>query len=140
MKFFHFFIVVAAVFSLSPAFAAKFQIKNISIDTMTPAHLCHNLGGQDKNPTVTLTHSKIAGQTIKVSMFDTVSNGSFINHRSTTVKSDPSGKTTLTFDFLAPCNTTGDSISTYKVQAKVRGSKKTVVWGKYNSRSKRIRN
>lgn len=118
--------------------AFSFEITKITAGKMTKAHLCSKIGGSNKKPTVTIHHSKEAGKRIRVKMFDTVSNGRLVDHKSKTVRSDGSGKTTLSYAFRPPCNTTGNSSSKYWFEASSGGSKKKIVWGQYNSKTKKI--
>jgi hypothetical protein len=115
-----------------------FQIIGLSAEPMTKANLCVSLGGTRKPPTVVISHSKIAGVRIRVKMFDDTSKGSHIDHRSTTVVSNGSGSTTLNYAFLPPCNRTGSSTSNYSISAEAKGSKKQIVFGRYDSARKRV--
>lgn len=132
-------IVLAAVaVALGVTNAHSFEITKVTASKMTKAHLCSKIGGSNKKPTVTIYHSKEAGKRIRVKMFDTVSNGKYFDHGSKTVRSDGSGKTTFTHSFRPPCNTTGNSTSKYWFEATSGSSKKKIVWGQYNSASKKI--
>lgn len=127
-----------AAFSVSPAHS--FEISKVSAGKMTKSHLCRNIGGGGKKPTITIHHSKEAGKKIRVRMYDTVSNGRVVDHGKKTIRSDGSGKTTFTHSYRPPCNTTGNSTSKYHFEAKSGSAKKTIVWGRYNSKTKKILN
>ncbi len=126
------------IFSASPVNAV--EIKSVSVAPVTKAHLCRKLGGKDKDPSVTIKHAKKGGEKITVRMYDVLSSGRIFNHRTKTVKSEADGSTTLTANFLAPCNTTNGRVnSSYRFDVTSKGSrKKTVRWFKFNSKSKRI--
>ena len=125
---------------LSIAPAAAVEIKSVSVGAASKAHLCRKLGGKDLDPTITIKHAGKAGDTIKVRMYDVLSNGRTFQHRTKTVKSEADGSTTLTANFLAPCNTTnGKANSSYRFDVTSKGSKKkTVRWFKFNSTTKKI--
>ncbi len=133
------FAPLAVLAALSPARGeAAFQITGLSAEPMTRASLCTKLGGNRKAPALVIRHSKVAGVAITVKMFDDTSRGSHINHGSTVVASDASGTTTLRYAFIPPCNATGISTSNYSIAAQAKGSKKQIVFGRYNSATKRI--
>jgi hypothetical protein len=115
-----------------------FQITSIEAAPMTRANLCTSLGGNRVPPALVIHHSKIAGVRITVKMFDDTSRGSHINHGATVVVSNASGLTTFRHAFIPPCNTTGVSTSNYSISAEARGSKKQIVFGRYNSAARRV--
>ena len=115
-----------------------FQITSLSITPMSMANLCASLGGGRKAPAVVIHHSKIAGIKIVVKMFDDTSRGSHINHGTTTVTSDGSGQTALTHAFIPPCNTSRASTSNYSVAAEAKGSRKQILFGRYDSAAGKI--
>ena len=130
--------LVALSLSIAPAFAI--EIKSVSVESPSKAHLCRKLGGKDKDPSITIKHAGKAGDTIKVKMYDVLSNGRTFQHKTKTVKSQADGSTTLTANFLAPCNTTnGKANSSYRFDVTSKGSsKKTVRWFNFNSSTKKI--
>lgn len=83
-------------------------------------------------PVITIRHGKGAG-TITVSMRDRLSNGTTVDHGSTQVAADPSGKTVVRYGFMSPCNriTSQGVTSSYFVTATSGSSSKTVLWGRY---------
>jgi hypothetical protein len=115
-----------------------FQITSIEAAPMTRANLCTRLGGNRLPPTLVIRHSKVAGVKIRVNMFDDTSRGSHINHGATVVISNASGTTTLRHAFIPPCNTTGVSTSNYSISAEVKGSKRQIVFGRYDSATRRV--
>jgi hypothetical protein len=115
-----------------------FQISSIEAAPMTRANLCTSLGGNRLPPALVIHHSKIAGVRITVKMFDDTSRGSHINHGVTVVVSNASGATTLRHAFTPPCNTTGVSTSNYSISAEAKGSKKQIVFGRYDSSARRV--
>ncbi|MCC2111358.1 MAG: hypothetical protein KDJ16_04925 [Hyphomicrobiales bacterium] len=117
------------------ASAGAVEIKSASVGAPSKANLCRQLGGQDKDPVLTIKHDKKAGDTISVRMYDVLSNGRVFEHRSKRIKSEADGTTVLTANFLAPCNTTGGRRnSSYRFDITSKGSKTvTVRWFKYNS-------
>ena len=120
--------------------ATSVEIISVGIERVSKAHLCRKLGGADKDITVTIRHEKKDGDRIKVKMYDRLSSGKLINHRSKTVKSEAGGTTVFTHNFLAPCNRTGNTTSTYYFDASSGSSaKKGVKWFSYDSRTKRIK-
>jgi hypothetical protein len=115
-----------------------FQITSIEAAPMTRANLCTSLGGNRVPPALVIRHSKIAGVKITVKMFDDTSRGSHINHGATVVVSNASGNRTLHHAFIPPCNTTGVSTSNYSISAEVKGSRKQIVFGRYDSAARRV--
>ena len=115
-----------------------FQITGITIAPMSTANLCASLGGSRKAPAVVIHHSKIAGIKIVVKMFDDTSRGSHINHGTTSVTSNGSGETALTHAFIPPCNTSRASTSNYSVAAEAKGSRKQILFGRYDSAAGKI--
>jgi hypothetical protein len=115
-----------------------FQITSIEAAAMTRANLCTSLGGNRLPPALVIRHSKVAGVKIRVNMFDDTSRGSHINHGATVVTSNASGTTTLRHAFIPPCNTTGVSTSNYSISAEVKGSKRQIVFGRYDSATRRV--
>ena len=127
-------LLAAGVFAVFTTAAEAIELTSISIEAPANAHLCKALGGQDKDITVTVNHEKKAGQRISVKMIDNVSNGRTVNHKTATVKSEADGSTTFTHNYLAPCNTTRNSISQYSFIATSAGSKSIRKrWMRYNS-------
>lgn len=117
-----------------------FDLTGVSISPMTEANLCSDLGGQGQAPTVTIRHTAAAGVPIRLHLQDRLSDGSTFNHRSTTVRSDASGTTTVNHRFLPPCNTTGGRIdSHYQLTVEAGGETETVTWARFNSGSRAIR-
>ncbi len=135
-----FLFVGIAILALMGAAQAQgeFQINSITAPPMALANLCTSLGGSKRPPTLTIHHSKIAGVSINVRMFDDTSRGSHINHGSAVVKSDASGETRLNHAFIPPCNTTGVSTSNYSIAAEARGSRKQIILGRYDSAKRRV--
>ena len=134
------FIVVCAVLGWANFAQAEqaFQITSIEAAPMTRANLCTSLGGNRAPPALVIHHSKIAGVKITIKMFDDTSRGSHIDHRSTVVSSNPSGATHLNFAFLPPCNRTGSSTSNYSISAEAQGSKRQIVFGRYDSAARKV--
>ncbi len=130
--------LLALSLSVAPSFAV--EIKSVSVGSASKAHLCRKLGGTDQDPSITITHAAKAGDTIKVKMYDVLSNGRTFQHKTKTIKSEADGSTTLTANFLAPCNTTGGKInSSYRFDVTSNGSaKKTVRWFNFNSATRKI--
>lgn len=125
----------------SPASASSsqdFAIQSVSISSLTTANLCRQLGGNGAPPTVTIKHTPKAGVRLRLRMYDTVSNGVTVEHKRTTVRSSASGTTTVTHRFLPPCNRSGNTSSTYRLDVSANDSSKTGRWGRYNSRSRSI--
>ena len=131
-KFIFFSVALIAHTSFAQA-QAGFQITSLFITPMNTANLCASLGGSRKAPALVIRHSKIAGIKIVVKMFDDTSRGSHINHGTTTVTSDGSGETALTHAFIPPCNTSRASTSNYSVAAEAKGSRKQILFGRYDS-------
>jgi hypothetical protein len=133
-------IALSAVLGISSFAQAQqaFQITSIESAPMTRANLCTSLGGNRQPPALVIHHSKITGVKITVKMFDDTSRGSHINHGATVVISNASGLTTLRHAFIPPCNTTGVSTSNYSISAEVKGSKKQIVFGRYDSAARRV--
>jgi hypothetical protein len=134
-------LVVLCVLLGSTSFAQAqqaFQIISINAAPMTRASLCTSLGGNRQPPALVIQHSKIAGIKIAVKMFDDTSRGSHINHGATVVISNASGTTTLRHAFIPPCNTTGVSTSNYSIAAEAKGSRKQIVFGRYDSAKARV--
>jgi hypothetical protein len=115
-----------------------FQITGIDASAMTQANLCGSLGGKRQRPVLVIRHSKVAGAKITVKMFDDTSRGSHINHGTTTVISNNSGATTVRYAFIPPCNVTRSSTSNYSFSAEAKGSKKQILYGRYDSAGRRI--
>jgi hypothetical protein len=134
------FIAICAIFAAASFAQAQqaFQITGINAAALTRANLCASLGGSRKPPVVVIHHSKIAGVKIAVKMFDDTSRGSHINHGATVVVSNASGSTTLRYAFVPPCNVTGISTSNYSISAEAKGSRKQIVFGRYNSAKRRV--
>lgn len=131
-------ILLAVAAMAGTAHATDLKISGISISAMKKSNLCSAIGGKNAPPTITIRHSRVAGVSIRVRMFDTVSNGNLVDHYSTTVKSKASGKTQLKYRFRPPCNTTGNSVSTYRIEASAGKSRKRIIWGRYDSVRRRI--
>ena len=135
------FIYILAALIAHTGFAKaqqSFQITSLSITPMSTANLCASLGGGRKAPTLVIHHSKIAGIKIVVKMFDDTSRGSHINHGTTSVTSNGSGETALTHAFIPPCNTSRASTSNYSVAAEAKGSRKQILFGRYDSAAGKI--
>ena len=135
------FIYILAALIAHTGFAKaqqSFQITSLSIAPMNTANLCAGLGGSRKAPAVVIHHSKIAGIKIVVKMFDDTSRGSHINHGTTSVTSNGSGETALTHAFIPPCNTSRASTSNYSVAAEAKGSRKQILFGRYDSAAGKI--
>ncbi|WP_417416094.1 hypothetical protein [Hoeflea sp.] len=128
------------VLSLAIAPAAAVEIKSVSVAAPGKAHLCNKLGGKGLDPSITIKHAAKAGDTIKVKMYDVLSTGRIIQHKTKTIKSEADGSTTLTANFLPPCNTTGGRAnSSYRFDVTSKGaSKKTVRWFDFNSKTGKI--
>lgn len=126
--------------SLTIAPASAVEIKSVSVGAPGKAHLCIKLGGKGQDPTITIKHAAKAGDTIKVRMYDVLSTGRIFQHKTKTIKSEADGSTTLTADFLPPCNTTGGKAnSSYRFDVTSNGSaKKTVRWFDFNSKTRKI--
>ena len=131
-KFIFFSVALIAHTSFAQA-QAGFQITSLSITPMSTANLCASLGGSRRAPALVIHHSKIAGVKIVVRMFDDTSRGSHINHGTTIVTTDGSGQTALTHAFIPPCNTSRASTSNYRVSAEAKGSRKQILFGRYDS-------
>lgn len=116
-----------------PASAQGFKITGVSVDKLARTHLCAQIGGQDRPPTLTITHTKGGGTDLLIEMTDHLSNGRVINHRSTRVPADPSGKTVVKHAFLPPCNTTGNTVSNYGFTITAGAQKVEKPWGRYDS-------
>ena len=117
-----------------------FDIASVGISPMTAANLCRDLGGQGQAPTVTVRHTAVAGVPIRLHLQDRLSDGSTFNHRSTTVRSDASGTTTVNYGFLPPCNTTAGRLdSHYQLTVQAGGETETVTWARFASGSRTIR-
>ena len=110
-----------------------FQITGLIALPMSKANLCASLGGSRKPPALVIHHSKIAGIKILVKMFDDTSRGSHIDHGTTIVTSVGSGETALTHAFIPPCNTSRASTSNYSISAEAKGSRKQILFGRYDS-------
>jgi hypothetical protein len=134
------FIVMCAMFGwVGLAHAQQaFQITGIDASPMTRSNLCASLGGKRQPPVLVIRHSKVAGAKITVKMFDDTSRGSHINHGTTTVISNNSGATTVRYGFIPPCNVTRSSTSNYSISVEAKGSKKQIVYGRYDSAARRI--
>ena len=133
------FLLAALIAHTSLAQAQQgFQITSLSVNPMSTANLCASLGGSRKAPALVIHHSKIAGIKIVVKMFDNTSRGSHINHGTTTVTSDASGQTALTHAFIPPCNTSRASTSNYSISAEAKGSRKQILFGRYDSAAGKI--
>ena len=130
--------LLALTLGMAPAVAV--EIKSVSVEAPNKAHLCIKLGGKGQDPKITIKHAAKAGDTIKVKMYDVLSNGRTFQHKTKTIKSDASGTTVMTADFLAPCNTTGGQAnSSYRFDVSSSGSKtKTVRWFDFNSKTRKI--
>ena len=115
-----------------------FQITGLSVTPMSNANLCGSLGGSRKAPALVIRHSKIAGVKITVKMVDNTSRGSRINHGATVVTSKASGETALTYAFLPPCNRSRLSTSNYSVSVEAKGSRKEILFGRYDSAAGKI--
>lgn len=116
-----------------------FAIATVTVSPMAMANLCSQLGGQGERPRIVITHTAQAGVPIRVRMYDDLSDGSTFNHGSTRMRSDASGRTTVDYAFRPPCNTTGGRRnSTYRFDVTAGDSSRTVTWGRYNSRTRRI--
>ncbi len=116
-----------------------FEINDVSISSMTTANLCRDLGGQGAAPTVTVTHTAVAGVPIRLALTDRLSDGSTFNHRSTRVSSDASGTTVVNYSFLPPCNTTDGRLdSDYRLTVQAGDEGKTISWAKFNSGTRTI--
>lgn len=120
------------------AHAKDLKIAGLSISAMKKSNLCSTLGVGNAPPTITIRHTRVAGIPIRVRMFDTVSNGNLIDHYSTSVSSSASGTTRLKYRFRPPCNTTRNSVSTYRIEASAGNSRKQIIWGRYDSTRGRI--
>jgi hypothetical protein len=133
-------IVFCAMFVTADHAQAQqaFQITSIEAAPMTRVNLCTSLGGSRVPPALVIHHSKIAGVKITVKMFDDTSRGSHINHGATMVVSNASGVTSLRHVFIPPCNVTGVSTSNYSISAEARGSRKQIVFGRYDSAARRV--
>ena len=116
----------------------QFAVTDIELSPFTRASLCGKLGGNGKNPTITISHTARGGVPIRIRMYDAVSSGNVVEHRKTQVRSDASGTTRVTYGFIAPCNTTGRSTSNYMFDVTAGGKTRTVTWGRYNSAAHRI--
>jgi hypothetical protein len=134
------YLVACAMFGCASVAQAQqaFQITGIDAKPMTRANLCTSLGGNRQPPVLVIHHSKVAGAKITVKMFDDTSRGSHINHGATTVISNASGATTVRHAFIPPCNVTRSSTSNYSISAEAKGSKKQIVFGRYDSAARRI--
>ena len=122
----------------TPSFAV--EIISISVAAPGTLNLCRSLGGQDVDPVITITHAKKAGDRIMVRMYDVISNGGVVEHRTKSVISEADGSTRLVAAFIAPCNRTRGRVNSfYRFDATSNGSaKKTVSWFKFDSGSKKI--
>jgi len=133
-------VVVPAMLvgAISPASAVK--IKSVKIGSPSKAHLCRALGGQDKDPVVTIKHARKAGDKITVRMYDVLSTGRVFPHRTKSIVSEADGTTVLKVNFLAPCNRTGGRVqSSYRFDVSSKGSSTvTKRWFRYNSGSGKI--
>jgi hypothetical protein len=134
------FLILCATFGAASFAQAQqaFQITSIEAAPMTRANLCTSLGGNRQPPALVIRHSKIAGVKITVKMFDDTSRGSHINHGATVVISNASGATTLHHGFIPPCNVTGISTSNYSISADAKGSRKQIVFGRFDSATRRV--
>lgn len=140
MKSLPLFVSTASLLLTLTLPAGAVKITSASVETPSKANLCRKLGGQDKDPVVTIRHEKKAGDTISVRMYDVLSNGGVVNHYTKRIRSEADGTTVLKANFLAPCNTTGGRRnSSYRFDITSKGSKTvTVRWFKYNSKTGRI--
>ena len=122
----------------SPSFAV--EIISITVAAPSTMNLCRSLGGQDVDPVITITHAKKAGDRIMVRMYDVISNGGVVEHRTKSVISEVDGSTRLVAAFIAPCNRTQGRVNSfYRFDVTSKGSaKKTVSWFKFDSGSKKI--
>lgn len=50
-----------SAFLLSTSFADSFDLKNISVPRISKTNKCSSLGGKSSWPSVTITHSAVAG-------------------------------------------------------------------------------
>ena len=130
-----FILLLAGLFGFAGLTEAQpdFQITGLSVSPMSKANLCASLGGGRKAPALVIHHSKIAGIKIVVKMFDDTSRGSHINHGTTIVTSVGSGETALTHAFIPPCNTSRASTSNYSISVEAKGSRKKILFGRYDS-------
>jgi hypothetical protein len=133
-------LVVCAMFAAASSAQAQqaFQITSFEAAPMTRANLCTGLGGNRVPPALVIHHSKIAGVKIVVKMFDDTSRGSHIDHGAMTVVSNASGTTTVRHAFIPPCNVTGVSTSNYSISADAKGSRKQIVFGRYDSAARQV--
>jgi hypothetical protein len=134
------FLVLCALMAMGSLAQAQqaFQVTSIDAAPMTRVNLCTSLGGNRQPPALVIHHSKIAGVKIAVKMFDDTSRGSHINHGATVVISNASGVTTLRHAFIPPCNVTGISTSNYSIAAEAKGSRKQIVFGRFDSAARRV--
>jgi hypothetical protein len=134
------FLVICTLLGMASFAQAQqaFQITSIEAAPMTRANLCTSLGGNRQPPALVIHHSKVAGVKITVKMFDDTSRGSHINHGATVVVSNASGATTLRHAFIPPCNVTGISTSNYSISAQANGSRRQIVFGRYDSAARRV--
>ncbi len=131
------FLLAILLLTSSQVSAADLNISSVEVASMTTAHLCSRLGGVGVDPVITIHHNRVSGQTIRINMFDNV-NRRTINHRATTTRSDGSGITRVTYNFLPPCNTTGRSTSNYKFRISSDGNSIIVPWARYDSARRKI--
>lgn len=122
-----------AILASGNAGAQALKITGVSIEKFSRTHLCAQIGGQDRKPVITVTHTKGAAGDILVALSDKLSNGREVDHRSVRMPADPSGKTVITHAFLAPCNTTGNTVSTYSFTISAGAQTITKPWGRYDS-------
>ena len=134
------FIFLASLIGFAGLAQAQqgFQITGLSVTPMSKANLCASLGGRRKAPALVIRHSKIAGIKIVVKMVDDTSRGSHINHGTAIVTSNGSGETALTHAFIPPCNVSRASTSNYSISAEVPGSRKKILFGRYDSAAGKI--
>ncbi|MCA0401453.1 MAG: hypothetical protein LCH38_11625 [Proteobacteria bacterium] len=119
--------------SIAGGQAQALKIANVTVEKFGRTHLCAQIGGQNRKPVITVTHNRGATGDILVALSDTLSNGRVIDHRSVRVPADPSGKTVIEHAFLAPCNTTGNTISNYSFTISAGAQTITKPWGRYDS-------
>jgi hypothetical protein len=110
-----------------------FKVLRVELPRMAKVHLCRSLGGAAQRIPVLVTHTAVAGHKITVQMRDRTSSGAVINHRATTVVANASGRTTVNFNFIPPCNRSGVSTSNYSFTVTGGGGPVTKLFGSYDS-------
>jgi hypothetical protein len=114
--------------------SAKFNLSGATIAPLAQDNLCTRIGGNSVQPNLTVQHDSVAGQTIRVRMYDVHNDGTTTEHGIVSVASEGDGTTTVSSGFMPPCNTTGGrKNSSYRFDVSTDGDSLTTTWGGYDS-------